>query len=640
MCGVAGIHRQAPVALAEIVDLTQHLEHRGPDGTGHWISGNQQTALGHSRLSILDLSNAADQPMVSPSGRYTIVFNGEVYNFVELSRELQDRGYSFSTSSDTEVILAALEQWGTDALPKFNGMWALAVYDSHKKTLVLARDRYGVKPLYYYHDARQFVFASEIQAIERFPGLDVSANESFLRRLVGYDTSSYGEVDTYLNGVKSLPGGFVATVDNDGQLQTRQWYQLSRVHVPSSFRLQAEHLRELLTDACRIRLRSDVPVATCLSGGIDSGSIVSLLAAIGKEGAYRSGQFSHRSFTAAFPGTSLDETAAAEMLARQKGMNLDVHVVDCPTPRELERAMSACDGPMPALAFYPIWKLYEHIKQSGVSVTLDGQGADEMLGGYYLGFPALRGAWQARRPFWGMDLYRTYKALNPHAGEWIQNDFRAMWMHGKADIDQALKRPVKSLLKTFGLYAPKPAKGGCPPLRPVYIAESDSDCGNSLGHALWQQFFTNPLPFLLHQYDRCSMASGVECRMPFMDYRVVEFIFSLPLDSRIGGGYTKRVLREAMRGVLPEETRTNRLKTGFNAPFNSWLLGPLREWTEDQMASQTFLNNSLFDGNELRRDFYAKCDTNSAAIDERRLWPCLHIAWWQMQHQQLSSVSV
>ena len=578
--------------------------------------------------------------MTSPSGRYTIVFNGEVYNFVELSHELQGYGYSFSTSSDTEVILAALEQWGTDALPRFNGMWALAIYDAQDRKLLLARDRYGVKPLYYYHDARQFVFASEIQAIGRFLGRGVSANESFLHRLVAYDISAYGEVDTYLNGVKSLPGGFVATVDNDGQLQTRQWYQLSRVHVASSFRSQAEQLRELLTDACRIRLRSDVPVATCLSGGIDSGSIVSLLAAIGKEGAYRSEQFSHRSFTAAFPGTSLDETVSAKMLADQKGMNLDVHVIECPTPQELERAMLACDGPMPALAFYPIWKLYEHIKQSGISVTLDGQGADEMLGGYYLGFPALRGAWQAKRPFWAMDLYRTYKALNPHAGEWIQNDLRAMWRHAKADIDQALKRPVKSLLKKFGLYSPKPAKGAGPPQRPVYVAESDSDCGNWLGHALWQQFFSNPLPFLLHQYDRCSMASGVECRMPFMDYRIVEFIFSLPLDSRIGGGYTKRVLREAMRGILPEETRTNRLKTGFNAPFNNWLRGPLREWTEDLMASRAFLDNNLFDGNELRQDFHEKCDIDTTVINERKLWPCLQVAWWQMQHQHLNSDSV
>lgn len=640
MCGISGIRRQTPVNRAEIADLTRNIEHRGPDGIGHWISGDKQTALGHSRLSILDLSHAADQPMTSSSGRYTIVFNGEVYNFVELSRELQDHGYSFSTSSDTEVILAALEQWGTDALPRFNGMWALAIYDAQDRKLLLARDRYGVKPLYYYHDAHQFVFASEIQAIGRFIDRKVSANETFLRRLVGYDTSAYGEVDTYLNGVKCLLGGFVATVDDKCHLEVRQWYRLTRVHVPPSFKSQANELRELLTDACRIRLRSDVPVATCLSGGIDSGSIVSLLAEIGKEGAYRSEQFSHRSFTAAFPGTSLDETAAAEMLARQKGMNLDVHVIECPTPQELERAMSACDGPMPALAFYPIWKLYEHIKQSGISVTLDGQGADEMLGGYYLGFPALRGAWQAQRPFWAMDLYRTYKALSPNAGEWIQNDLRAMWRHAKADIDQALKRPVKNLLKTCGLYSPKPAKGASPPQRPVYIAESDSDCGNWLGHALWQQFFSNPLPFLLHQYDRCSMASGVECRMPFMDYRIVEFIFSLPLDSRIGGGYTKRVLREAMRGILPEETRTNRLKTGFNAPFNNWLRGPLREWTEDLIASRTFLDNTLFDGNELRRDFHEKCDSDSTTIDERKLWPCLHIAWWQMQHQRLSRTSV
>ncbi len=340
--------------------------------------------------------------------------------------------------------------------------------------------------------------------------------------------------------------------------------------------------------------------------------------------------FSHRSFTATFPGSDLDEAHAAQSLAAAKGMQLDLHTVECPTPELLEKAMAACDGPMPALAFYPIWKLYKHIKESGISVTLDGQGADEMLGGYYLGYAAMKGAWQLRQPGWFVDMFSTYGALNSSATAKVRNDLRKVLREGWHEANQHLKQPLKRLLGALGMYSPRPSKLRQSDLRPCAISASDTDLGNTLAHALWNQFFTQPLPFLLHQYDRCSMASGVECRMPFMDYRVVEYLFSLPMPSRIGGGYTKRVLREAVKGILPEQTRLKREKLGFNAPFSEWICGPLLGWTQDMVSSQAFGESIHFDGKEIRRQFRAGLIANELALAEWALWPCLHTTWWEI----------
>jgi asparagine synthase (glutamine-hydrolysing) len=298
--------------------------------------------------------------------------------------------------------------------------------------------------------------------------------------------------------------------------------------------------------------------------------------------------------------------------------------------------MAACDGPMPSLAFYPIWKLYQHIKQAGISVTLDGQGADEMLGGYYLGYQAMKGAWQSRHPLWCWDLFRTYRSLDSASMTRIQKDLRAVLGEGRQEIGQHLKRPLKKILGAVGLYSARPSKLREPVRSPAAVSASDPDSGNELAHALWNQFFVGPLPYLLHQYDRCSMASGVECRMPFMDYRVVEYVFSLPLRSRIGGGYTKRVLREAVRGILPEETRAKRQKMGFNAPFSEWICGPLHEWTQDLMSSQAFGESSYFDGNSFRRQFRTSTDANLKQLTESILWPCLHATWWELNRSESS----
>jgi len=629
MCGIAGILSFAGSAVRqhEISTLTGLLRHRGPDAVGAWFSKDQRVGLGHTRLSILDASPEAGQPMVARSGRHVIVFNGEIYNFIEIAELLRAKGYVFRTQSDTEVLLHAWHCWGQDMFHRLNGMWALAIYDTVTGVTLLCRDRFGVKPLYYYHHARRFIFASEVQAIDRLLEHQLSPDADYLQALSRFEISDR----SYLSGVKALQPGFCMVVSSDGQITSSQWYWLNSVEVPPSLAEQAVVLKELMIDACRLRLRSDVPVATCLSGGIDSGSLVALLNEV-PAGEGRFPGFNHRSFTAAFPGTDLDETEAARALAQMYRLELDVEVIGNPSPDELELALSACDGPMPTMAFYSIWKLYRHIRQQGISVTLDGIGPDEILGGYYLGFDALNGAWHDKKPLWFYDLYKTYAAMYPAASAWVRRDLRSLCSLRA----ESIKRPIKNILTSIGLrHKETMRRASVSPALPKWVPEQHIMRQNPLALALWRQFFVAPLPFFLSQYDRCSMASGVECRLPFMDYRIVEYLFSLPLDSRIGDGYTKRVLREAVKGVLPDIIRLNRRKTGFNSPFSDWLRGPLREWVLDISGSSSFIQSSYFDGAALFAELcHAESDDRNT-MDERRIWPALHLTWW-LNHRKVA----
>jgi asparagine synthase (glutamine-hydrolysing) len=619
MCGIAGMvafegRRISPDAIDR---LTAELKHRGPDGHGRWFSDDGSIALGHRRLSILDPSPGGAQPMTSHDGRYVIAYNGEIYNFLEIAAELRSLGHAMNTGSDTEVILLAYATWGKGMLHRFNGMWAFAIVDTMRQTVFLSRDRFGVKPLYYYTDAECLVFASEIDAIHSLIPGRVTPDPRFFERLHEFDLSSYSSANTHLREVKSLQAGFNLRVSG-GLVESTKWYQRERVDVPAKFPDQVQRFRELLVDACRLRLRSDVPVATCLSGGVDSSSIVSLLGREKSGDGARTTHFTHKSFTAAFPGHELDESSDARLVASAAGMDFDSYIVEPPSLRELEEALAACDGPMPSPAFFPIWKLYRHIRESGVSVTIDGQGADEMMGGYYLAYPAMRGAWQSRKFLWMRDVARTYAGLHPEADNWVKGDWSNWRRVTGSEIDQAVKRPLKRLLASVSLYDRDKISS-------TAGHEGDIRSGdNELAVALHNQFVSAPLPFLLHQYDRASMTSGVECRMPFMDYRLVEFVFSLPLDSLIGHGFTKRILRESMRGLMPERVRTNRRKTGFNAPFAAWFTGERKTWMMDQLSSVTSTHDCLPDHDNIKR----MLEVESAESEERKIWPAVHSAWW------------
>jgi asparagine synthase (glutamine-hydrolysing) len=617
MCGIATLWNMGgrKIQLSEIDLLTDAVAHRGPDGRGTWINSTATLALGHRRLAILDLSTAGHQPMSGSGGRYRITYNGEIYNFLEIRQQLQAAGHTFHSNTDTEVILAAYHQWGESMLGRFNGMWAFVIYDQHKDELFIARDRFGVKPLYYYSDQNLFIVSSEVQAIHRYLGARHPLNRTVVSDVAEGSFASFATEQTYLQDVYSLPAGHRLRVNRVGR-HLQQWYHLSRIDVPASFTQQKEALRNILTDACVKRLISDVEVGTCLSGGVDSSAITSIIHGL------QAHSVRHKAFCASFPNTPSDESEQARRLAKELQIELLCSSTEAPSVEELEGAMGASDGPMMAFAFFPIWKLYRFIRRNGVTVTLDGQGPDEMLGGYRPVADGLRGARELGDWRWYWDVYRTYRAQ----GE-------SLHLSSRRTANQALfadLREAVTVRRTLGLRAfPNSlAATTCPNTKLIPI-RNERPFSNSFDNGLYRQFFQNPLPGLLHLYDRCSMMNGVECRMPFLDYRLVEFVFSLPPQAKVGHGYTKRILREAMRGIVPDETLNNRQKIGFNGPIVDWLRGPLREWAQDHMASKSFQECEYFNGPKLRDQF------EQFAVAPHPLWntawrffPALHTTLW------------
>lgn len=617
MCGISGIWNldKKPVDSKQIRLLTDAQSHRGPDDSGIWFDNAVGLALGHRRLSIIDLTDAGKQPMSYGNGRYWITYNGEVYNYIELRNELKKKGHAFKTQSDTEVILAAFAEWGADSVTRFNGMWGFAIYDLVKKQLFLSRDRFGIKPFYYYRSPSLFAFASEVQALHSMLGNKHELNKAVMQDIAAGSFLNHGTEFTYIQNAFVLPAGFNAFVTIDSFHKT-EWYTLRKVAVPSNLKKQAVALMELLTDSCALRLRSDVPVATCLSGGLDSGGITATI----KQMIDRSndaGTYTHRAFCAAFPGSPIDESEAAQKLADQFGSKLDIVPVESPSPDELEAAMRACDGPMHALAFYPIWKLYGYIKQQNIKVTLDGQGPDEMLGGYRPIAEGLVAAVQMGNPAWFFDIYRTYSLQG-------ETDQFSSKQYARDAVYNLFKIAVK---KALHVNRKLPTKGENS--NTLFFAKKPPFQMNYFDNSLFCQSFQQPLPGILNQYDRCSMAHGVECRMPYMDFRIVEFIFSLPVQSKVGGGYTKRVLREALKGTLPDSTRLNRLKIGFNAPIVDWFKNPLKEWMLGFINSNAFLQSEYFNGPLKKRNFDGFLNNPRPQWDYTwQFWPPVHITWW------------
>ncbi len=636
MCGICGVVSNNPLeegGLVCVENMAGDLGHRGPDARGIWQ--NKRAALGHRRLAILDLSETGHQPMVCMNGRYVVVFNGEIYNFVELRRELSAKGYSFKTESDTEIIAASYDAWGKDCLNHFNGMWAFGLWNCQNESLVLARDRFGIKPLYFFYDGNILAFASEVKALHRWLGNSAKLDADVVSDICMGRFSSHGTEKTYLRDVRSLSAGYMACL-RDGQLNIEHWYNLLPVDVPQTLPEQAEMFRDLFFDSCRLRLRSDVPVGTCLSGGLDSSSIVSVLhKCLGQTAGERATSDFHDAFCASFPKTVINEAQEAQTLAQ--GIDARLHVLDiiAPSSDDLEEAMRACDGPMHSLAFYPIWKLYGFINQHNIKVTLDGQGPDEMLGGYRPFLSAFRAALNGRDLSWAMDVYKTYG-----------NQGRNEQFNAKMEVRSAFFYELRSrYLPNFLIRLAKSITGHkAGKMVDEVKLRFTNPTPNGLDEfqsELYNEFFQSPLPGILQQYDRCSMAHGIECRMPFMDYRLVEFMFSLPNTSRVGGGYTKRILREAMKGIVPETIRTRKTKIGFNAPIVDWFRGPLRGWIRDIMVSRQFSESPFFDGKGLVQEFEDFLKTNKPSWNLAwKFWGAVHFTWWQQNCKNIQEMYI
>ena len=597
MCGIAALYEPgAPAWLPDVTRaMTRAVRHRGPDGEGFaffradsaatvvisdetpaGVAGAREApagsvlGLGHRRLSIIDLSIAGHQPMPDGDHRCWIVFNGEIYNYVELRTELAAGGHRFVSGSDTEVILAAWHAWGEACLARFNGMFAFALFDCRTGRLFAARDRFGVKPLYFWRTPTGgFALASEIKQF--------TAHPEWRARLNGqpaYDFLNWGISDhtceTFFAGVEQLRGGefLSAPLATLASARPQRWYALEPAPFAGDFAAASARFRELLDDSVRLRLRADVPVGSCLSGGLDSSSIVcTMRAQLGALAPELQNTFSAYSDVARFDErTYIEEVAAATGAERH-------YVVPSPDVllSEFDQLTWHQDEPFGSTSIFAQWCVFRLARQNGVVVMLDGQGADEALGGYH-GYFGPRLAGLLRQGRWGA-FWREAAAVRALHGQ-------TPLMQAKLLANELLSpRLTDQLRRLVGRTVRAPefldlAKLGAIARSPHDNAIDLREPVRSLGHA---QLTALNLPMLLHWEDRDSMAHGVEARLPFLDYRLVEFCLGLPEAFKLSEGWTKRVLREGQRGRLPERVRLRRDKLGFATAEETWMRGERRE---------------------------------------------------------------
>lgn len=587
MCGILGLVGRASTDAVHLGRVLELIAHRGPDGSGIWSSPDNRVHLAHRRLSILDLSERGAQPMADSSGRYVITYNGELYNYLELRAELQAIGHVFHTGTDTEVLLEAYKTWGEGCLQRFNGMFAFALYDTVEQLLFCARDRYGEKPFLFAAQADHFAFASEYKALLALPDLAPDYDE--IRLLRGLHNASMGldgDRQTVFNGIQQLLPA-EALLLNCRTLDyriLRYWDLRPDTQLATLSEADATaRFRELLTDAVRIRMRSDVPVGSCLSGGLDSSAIVSLIRQqIHPEGEYHT-------FTGRFPGTAADEWRYAEPVIAAS--RVTSHVVE-PTAAgfasELAHFLWFNELPVGSSSQYAQYCVFRLAKEQGVTVLLDGQGADELLGGYE-------------------QYFRFYVQALTERGETARlerelPEIRARYplamtskAHGWRDrLPFGLRRWLSHRLGigTNLLYGLKPEVAR-------RVSEENQrgrvERFHALTSALYQDSFGMYLTTLLRYGDRNSMAHSREVRLPFCDHRLAELVLSLPPEYLMGEAQTKRLLRESMRGILPEDVRTRWNKQGFRPPQETWFQGPLLAMAEDLLHSQSFMENPYWD---------------------------------------------
>jgi asparagine synthase (glutamine-hydrolysing)/UDP-N-acetylglucosamine 2-epimerase len=582
MCGIAGIVAPGGLAPPGLLETMRDvLVHRGPDDHGSWVNPERTVGLASRRLAILDLSPSGHQPMVDDEAGLALTFNGEIYNFVELRAELQTRGHRFRGRSDTEVLLHAYREWGHDCLAHLNGMFAFAVWDSRRGELFAARDRFGEKPFYYCATADAWLFASEIKALLAYPGAPRRCNLAVLRPFLETGQLPDGTQETFFAGIHQLPAAHALTLRPGESPRFERYWDLdpSATVEYANDADYAEALRHLLTDSVRCRLRSDVPVGSCLSGGLDSSSVVGLIATLPNG----DGPARQTTFSARYADAATDEGPYIRAVVAQAGV--EAHEV-WPSANgladEVERWTWHQEEPCPTTSAYAQWKVMQLARQQGVAVLLDGQGADEILAGY-------------QPPAYG---YRYAGLLRQgRVGELVREFSSFQRRHGR--LTPAVRYLGVALL-------PDSVRGGlrarhhrgqallAGDLRTTAPAESGRVRGPAfrtpLKTQLYEQLTRTSLPGLLRFADRNSMAFSVEVRLPFLDHRLVEFAFAVPERVLVSGGLTKVLLREAMRPVLPPADRP-RAARGRRRPALSRRAGPragvaaLHQWPRGRRKS-------------------------------------------------------
>jgi asparagine synthase (glutamine-hydrolysing) len=577
--------------------MRDSLQHRGPDDAGLWRSPTHGVTLGSRRLAILDLSPRGHQPMQDASGALTVAFNGEIYNCIELRRELQTF-YPFRSQSDTEVLLAGYSHWGPDFVHRLNGMFAFAIWDSRRRQLFAARDRFGEKPFYYHRAPSVLLFASEIKAILASGMVTAEPNPAPIYRFLAYRETDESET-TFFKNILSLPPAhtLLYSPTQDTLLIRRYWDLDPAAEIRCQKDIQyAENLLDLLQQSVKIRLRSDVPVGSCLSGGLDSSSIVSLVSELNGN--------RQCTFSARFHEPGVDEGDFIRPVVRQFAVTN--HAV-YPEPQQLIEEASKLawhqEHPFVGPSIYAQWCVMRLAAQHNVTVLLDGQGADESLAGY-LSSQSFhhRDLWTQFR--WG-SLAKSLWSYTVRGGPTtLASLLLPQIAQPNGMLPLSLLEPI-SITPDFAKVAAAPAT-----LVPAKFK-------SALHNELYHQLLCSMLPKLLRFADRSSMAFSREVRLPYLDHRLVEFLFAIPENQKIRGTLTKYVLRQAMRGRLPEKVLGRTDKKGFETPQGTWLSGPLRSWAEEIITSRSFRERGWIDpaaAVKLWKRFLASPSRNQSVI--------------------------
>jgi len=601
MCGIAGIYNlnNESVSQDTLKRMGDIIRHRGPDDEGLWIDRN--IGFGHRRLSIIDLSPAGHQPMSNEDKTIWITYNGEVYNYIELRPELEAKGHRFISHTDTEVILHAYEEYGEECLNKFNGMFAFCLWDSRQNKLFCARDRFGIKPFYYYFDAKMFAFASEIKALLENKGIEKRPNNQIICDYLVYGYLDHTE-ETFFARIKQLPPAHYLVI-KDGKLSRKRYWDLNpdEKYESSNDLKYAQRFYELFEDSIRLRLRSDVPVGTCLSGGLDSSSIVCVVNNLlwGQTLNIQGLTPMQKTFSSCFEDKTYDEREFIQEVINKTKVEANFTFPDGKKLFDIiPEVIWHQDEPFGSTSIFAQWHVMQLARAKGVIVLLDGQGADELLAGYHgyydFYFTDLIKTFQFKRLIQELDLYSKY-----HSYSKLSTLVRLI----RPFLPYSLSSYLKSILKT------KISSWVDPDFVKTYQRKivSVQKYKGCLDDHLYQFFTNSSLPALLHYEDRNSMAFSVEARVPFLDYRLVEFIFSLPSSQKIRDGITKIVLRNAMKGILPEKVRMRMDKMGFVTPADVWFRTVAKEKILEIFNSDSFRNRGYFNVREIKKEFDTHC---------------------------------
>ncbi|HET8654093.1 MAG TPA: asparagine synthase (glutamine-hydrolyzing) [Longimicrobiaceae bacterium] len=606
MCGICGLFSYGRVAedgAAHVVRMRDAMEHRGPDDAGLYQSADRRVVLGHRRLSIVDLSPAGHQPMSNEDGTVWIAFNGEIYNHAELRPALEARGHRYRSRSDTETLLHLYEEHGPEMLPLLRGMFAFAIWDANERRLFLARDRIGIKPLYYTFAGGRFLFGSEIKALLAHPAVERDLDTEALYHYLSYYTTPAPR--TMFRGVSKLPAGHFMLVDERGEATVRRWWDAADAPAPDSTLLADEdtvagEVQRLLGQAVQERLMADVPFGVFLSGGVDSSAITALVR--------RMHDGPVRTFSVGYADApEHDELGPARRVAQLLGTDHhEVEIDHDDLVAYVPELIHSQDEPLADWVCIPLYYVSKLVRDSGTIVALVGEGSDEQFAGYrhYLRYLRLqRGAWSAygRLPGWARrGAHRLGEPALRRAN--FPREIRELVRRAAMDEPLFLSGAVAAWeTDKREMMSARMRSGEWASLSSVPVAQAAAAHFRSrrpgadfLDGVTYQELQLRLPELLLMRVDKITMSTSIEARVPFLDHRLVEFTAHVPSAMKIRGGRTKHILKHAVRDLLPADV-IDRKKQGFSAPVKEWFRGELAGYARRSILESRLRERDLFD---------------------------------------------